>query len=65
LTLNPFDDIVPLVIEPYDLIMLPAAGRSQSLRGLLGWLRSDEARAALARFSGYDFSHSGGTHIVF
>jgi molybdate-binding protein/DNA-binding transcriptional regulator YhcF (GntR family) len=57
-------DFVPLLVEPYDLVMPAGKAQNEPYKGLLDWLGSDAARAALSRANGYDCRHTGETRKI-
>jgi putative molybdopterin biosynthesis protein len=55
---------VPLLVEPYDLVMPLEKSRLEPQRGLLAWLASEAARTALSRASGYDCRRTGEVRFI-
>jgi len=52
-------DFIPLTLETYHLVFLPAALDLPPLRCLVEWLGSPAARAQIAAFRGYKTDHTG------
>jgi molybdate-binding protein/DNA-binding transcriptional regulator YhcF (GntR family) len=52
-------DFIPLVTEPYDLVIPAEKWELPSVRRLAEWLASAEARQAIAELGGYDTTHTG------
>jgi molybdate-binding protein/DNA-binding transcriptional regulator YhcF (GntR family) len=52
-------DFIPLVTEPYDLVIPEGNIELLGIQQLRLWLSSDQARQALAELGGYDTTHTG------
>lgn len=52
-------DFIPLVLEPYDLIIPADNLNLPSIQRLRSWLSSAEARQALSDLGGYETEHTG------
>jgi molybdate-binding protein/DNA-binding transcriptional regulator YhcF (GntR family) len=50
---------IPLVTEPYDLVIPAEKFSSSGIQRLYGWLSSPQARKSLAELGGYDTSRTG------
>ncbi len=52
-------DFIPVVTEPYDLVIPAEKWELPSVRRLAEWLTSAEARQAIAELGGYETTHTG------
>lgn len=55
---------VPLLSEPYDLVLTLEKSQAEPARGLIAWLATPEARAALSRAGGYDCRQTGEKRVI-